>query len=103
MDSVWGGVVAEIFRDPYSVGWQNRPYIRVIQTCIVFCPNNVDSLPEFMSTNCPNWGGAAAPLPPPSRTPMYTGVLRKTQKRLQHLRNINFDKQIDEFGQLGPT
>ena len=23
MDSVGGGVVAEIFRDPYSVGWQN--------------------------------------------------------------------------------
>ena len=29
----------------------------------MFCPNNVDSLPEFMSANCPNWGGAA-PLPP---------------------------------------
>ena len=77
-----GGVVAEIFRDPYSVGGgsfrhllesarfggggsgrifsvncSNRPSIRVIQTCIVFCPNNVDSLPELMSTNCPNWGG----------------------------------------------
>ena len=26
----------------------------VNQTCIVFCPNNVDSLPELMSTNCPN-------------------------------------------------
>ena len=36
----------------------------------MFCPNNVDSLPEFMSTNCPNWGGAAAPCPPLSRTPM---------------------------------
>ena len=35
----------------------------VNQTCIVFCPNNVDSLPEFMSTNCPNWGGGRQ-LPP---------------------------------------
>ena len=31
---------------------------------IVFCPNNVDSLPECMSTNCPHWGAAAPPLPP---------------------------------------
>ena len=22
------------------------------------------SLPEFMSTNCPNWGGSCPPLPP---------------------------------------
>ena len=29
----------------------------------MFCPNSIDSLPEFMSTNSPNWG-AAAPLPP---------------------------------------
>ena len=36
----------------------------VNQTCIVFCPNNVDSLPELMSTTCPNWGGATAPLTP---------------------------------------
>ena len=36
----------------------------VNQTCIVFCPNNVDSLPELMSTKCPNWGGATAPLTP---------------------------------------
>ena len=58
MDSVGGGVVAEIFRDPYSVGGgvvaknfggsgrifslncSNMPSIRVIQTCFVFCPNN---------------------------------------------------------------
>ena len=81
-----GGVVAKKFRDPYSVGYQNffrylqeqtlnscffpvncniRPKIRVIQTCIVFCPNNVDSLPEFMSTNCPNWGGGNCPPCPP--------------------------------------
>ena len=39
------------------------PSIRVIQTGFVFCPNNVDSLPELMSTNCPNWGGQ---LPPPA-------------------------------------
>ena len=30
----------------------------------MFCQNNVASLPEFMSTNCPNWGGAAAPPAP---------------------------------------
>ena len=30
----------------------------------MFCPNNVDSLPELMSTNCPNWGGQLPPLPP---------------------------------------
>ena len=83
-----GGVVAEIFRDPYSGGggvvaeifrWRgsptsgrifsinssNKPSIRVIQTCIGFCPNNVASLPECMSTNCPNWGGGQlSPLPP---------------------------------------
>ena len=77
-----GRVVAEIFRDPDSVGWQNfsvnssnrpsirvfcpinssnRPSIPVIHTCIVFCPKNFDSLPEFMSTNCPNWGATAPP------------------------------------------
>ena len=38
----------------------------VNQTCIVFCPNNVDSLPELMSTNCPNWGGQLPPAPPPA-------------------------------------
>ena len=31
----------------------------------MFCPNNVDSLPEFMSTNCPNWGGGGCPPCPP--------------------------------------
>ena len=31
----------------------------------MFCPNNVDSLPEFMSTNCPNWGGQLPPPAPP--------------------------------------
>ena len=64
----WGGVVAEISRDwgarIFSVNSSNRPSIRVIQTCIVFCPNNVDSLPEFMSTLCPNWGGSCPPCPP---------------------------------------
>ena len=66
-DSVgWGGgVVAEIVRDfqgvvagIFPVNCNNRPLlIRVNQTCIVFCPNSLDSLPELMSTNCPNWGG----------------------------------------------
>ena len=28
----------------------------------MFCPNSLDSLPELMSTNCPNWGRQ---LPPP--------------------------------------
>ena len=57
MDSVeGGGVVAEVCRARFgggggsgricSVNCSNRPYFRVIQTCIVFCPNNVDSLPE---------------------------------------------------------
>ena len=71
-----GGVVAEIFRDQYSVGWQNfsvdcssRPSICVILTCIVFCLDNVDSLPEFMSTNFPNWGGQ---LPPPRPVRLWT-------------------------------
>ena len=60
-----GGVVAEMFRDlqrvvvaeVFFVKCNNRPSIRVNQTCIVFCPDNLDSLPELMSTNCPNWGG----------------------------------------------
>ena len=58
MDSGGGGVVAEICRDPFSVGGggsssnyslncSNRPSIRVFQTCIVFSPNNFDSLPEL--------------------------------------------------------
>ena len=77
--SVGEGVVAKIFRDPYSVGCQNlfpltlvtypkfvfffplTAVTPVFQTCIVFCPNNVASLPEFMSTNCPNWGGGNCP------------------------------------------
>ena len=33
----------------------------------------------------------------------YTGVLLNIQRRLQHLRNINVDTKIDEFGQLGPA
>ena len=37
----------------------------------MFCPSNVDSLPEFMSTNCPNWG-AAAPAPRPVR--LYSNI-----------------------------
>ena len=41
----------------------------VNQTCIVFCPNNIDSLSELMSTNCLNWGGGGA-TDPSSRTPM---------------------------------
>ena len=52
-----------------SVNGSNIPYIRVIHTCFVFCPNNVDSLPECLSTNCSNWGGGSYP---PSRTPMLT-------------------------------
>ena len=67
----WGGVVAEIssdlqgvVADIFSVNCNNRPYIRVNQTCIVFCPNNLDSLPELMSTNSPNWGGQLPPLTP---------------------------------------
>ena len=47
----------------FSVKCSNIPQIRVFKTCIVFCPNNVDSLPEFMSTNCPNWGGSCPPVP----------------------------------------
>ena len=90
MDSVvGGGVVAQIFRHLperarfsggrgggsgriFSVNCSNRPSIRVIQTCIVFCPNNVDSLPELMSTNCPNWG-ATAPRPVRLCLPPITG------------------------------
>ena len=30
----------------------------------------------------------------------YTGVLWNIQRRLQHLQNIKFDTQIDEFGQF---
>ena len=48
-----GGGSSRIF----SVNCNNRPDIPVNQTCIVFCPNNLDSLPELMSTNCPDWGG----------------------------------------------
>ena len=33
----------------------------------------------------------------------FTGVLWNIQRRLLHLRNINFDSKIDEFGQLGPA
>ena len=62
---VGGAVVAEIVRDFQgvvagicSVNCNNIPLlIRVNQTCIVFCPNSLDSLPELMSTNCPNRGG----------------------------------------------
>ena len=43
----------------------------VNQTCIVFCPNNVDSLPEMMSTNCRIGGGATDP---PSRTRMLAAL-----------------------------
>ena len=73
----WGGVVADILRDPYSVGVVAEIFrdpctvgggvssttFRVIQTCIVVCPNNVDSLPALMSTNSPNWGGGNCPRP----------------------------------------
>ena len=65
-----GGVVAEIFRRrlPHPIRGGGSPLnLCVIQTCIVFCQNTLDSLPELMSTNCPNWGAAA---PPPSLTPM---------------------------------
>ena len=72
--------VAEFFQLPavsdpklvfFSVTCSNRPSIFIIQTCIGFCPNNLHSLPEFMSTNCPDWGAAA----PPSRTPMIIPVM----------------------------
>ena len=33
----------------------------------------------------------------------YTWVLRNFQRRLQHIQNINFVTQIDEFGQSGPA
>ena len=33
----------------------------------------------------------------------YTCVLWNSQRRLQHIENIHFDTQIDEFGQLGPA
>ena len=65
----------------FHVNSSNRPKIRVSHTCIVFCPNNVDSLPEFMSTNCPNWGGGQlppAPLPPVPYA--YASVLTCKQK-----------------------
>ena len=67
-----GGVVAEMFSDLQGVVAEifpvnNRPYIRVNQTCIVFCPNNLDSLPELISTSCPNWGGGQLTPPPPIR------------------------------------
>ena len=66
--SVGGGVVAEIFRDPYSVGWQNPLTAVTYQKFVLFkhvlCFARIMStLPEFMSTNCPDWGGAAAPRP----------------------------------------
>ena len=67
-----GGVVAEIFcarfgweRGRWQNFFRNRPSIRVIQPFIVFCPNNVHSLSDFMSTNCPNWGGGQLPPLPP--------------------------------------
>ena len=101
---LWGeGVVAQIFRDPYSVGGKKNPLtpvtypqfvffsvncstipsIRVIQTCIVFSPNNVDSLPELMSTNCPNGGGGSCPPLPPSRTPMVSIVVEFHSSRYE--------------------
>ena len=33
----------------------------------------------------------------------YTGVLWNIQRRLQHLQNISFDQQIDEFGHFCPA
>ena len=57
----WGGGSGTIV----PVNCNNRPSIRVIQTFIVFCPNNLDSLPEIMSANSPNWGGGTAPPPVP--------------------------------------
>ena len=41
--------VAGQSRWPFTQGTGRGRYY-----CIVFCPNNVDSLPELMSTNCPN-------------------------------------------------
>ena len=76
-----GGGSSRNFPGSILCGWQNffssrqwqtlnsfffryGPEFRIIQTCIEFCPNNLHSLPEFMSTNCPNWGGSCPPCPP---------------------------------------
>ena len=88
----WGGS-GRIF----SVNCSNRPSIRVIQTCIVFCPNNVDKLPELMSTNCPNWGGQLPP-PPPSGTPMITethfAIQSQVTKRPNSTERLRVDATI---------
>ena len=66
-----GGVVAEIFRDPYSVGWQDfsvncrtvtDPEFGLFKHVLCFA-RIMSTLPEFMSTNCPNWGGQLPPVP----------------------------------------
>ena len=64
----------------------------VNQTCIVCCPNNVDSLPELMSTNCPNWGGNC-PLTP---IPYAYGCIHLTELRSQ----IYFCKKLFSLCQV---
>ena len=91
-----GGVVAEIFRDPYSVGGRRRNFPRPIRwaggVVAEFFPLTAVTYPKFvlfkhvlcfariMSTLCPNVcrqtariGGGQLPLCPPSRTPMLSG------------------------------
>ena len=76
---MWGGRI-------FSVNCSDRPSIRVYFPLTpitdpkfvlfkhVLCFARImSSLPEFMSTNCPNWGGGPLP-PPPSRTPMIVNV-----------------------------
>ena len=62
-----GGVVAEIFRGLQGVVAEfffpltaiTDPKFVLIE--LVFCPNNLDSLPELMSASCPDWGGGQLP------------------------------------------
>ena len=86
MDSVGGGVVPEIFRDPYSVGGGSSRNFPASIFCgvVELFPLTAITDPKFVlfrhvlcfariiSTLCPNScrqtariGGAAAPLPPP--------------------------------------
>ena len=47
----------------------------------MFCPNNVDSLPEFMSTNCPNWGGNCPSVPYAYADKMYVALCKQSGGR----------------------
>ena len=77
MDSVGGGgVVAEIFRDPYYVGGRNCQLTAVADPKFGLF-KHVLGFARIIYTLCPNScrqtariGGAAAPPAPPSRTPM---------------------------------